>query len=165
MVAALAVSGATAGCTADEQPVRGDGRTRPTASPSADPPGAVPYDLATAPAAFTNRAVLTDCGAVLDIHTEWPSPPTPNQAADDVVRDCWRGAREDRRGAEARIVALSIDSGPVFVHLRTTDAGGIETWISSKDRLAGPDAPVVWRHQTCTSVHPRNLVPVDCTDL
>ena len=125
--------------------------------------GALEYDEATAPTAFTNRTALRDCGVVLDIHTAWPSPATANQEADSAVRDCWRSAREARMGAEARIVAPSADSGPIFYYVRTTDTGAIEAWTSSKDRMAGPDAPVVWRHQTCTGVEPRNLVPVDCT--
>lgn len=171
----VAVSAAVAGCTADRQPADGETRAQPTASPAvevqetrpsppAEPIGAVPYDESTAPAAFTNRTALRDCGAVLDFHTDWPTPPTPNQGADSAVRDCWRSAREDRLGAEARIVALSIDTGPVFVYLRTTSTGVIDAWMSSKDRMAGPNAPVVWRHQTCTGIQPRNLVPVDCTE-
>lgn len=169
----VAVSVAVGGCTADKQPAGSDGRAQPTVSPAVEtegpapsppPSGAMPYDESTAPAAFTNRTALRDCGAVLDIHNAWPTPATPNQEADSAVRDCWRSAREDRTGAEVRIVAPSADSGAVFYYVRTTDTGAIETWISSKDRMAGPDAPVVWRHQTCTGVEPRNVVPVDCTE-
>jgi hypothetical protein len=172
----VVISTVLAGCTADERPTARDGPVRPTGLPGVgaqepwppppeQPVGATPYAESTAPVAFTDRAALHDCGAVLDVHTAWPSPPTPNQEADSAVRDCWRSAHEDRTGAEARIVALSIDSGPVFIHLRTTSSGAVEAWLSSKDQFGGrTDAPVVWRHQTCTGVEPRNLVPVDCTD-
>lgn len=67
-------------------------------------------------------------------------------------------------GAEARIVAPSADSGPISYYVRMTNTRAVETWLSSKDQFTGrTDAPVVWRHQTCTGVEPRNLVPVDCT--
>jgi hypothetical protein len=169
----LAVSATVVGCTADEQPAGSDERAQPTVSPAVEaqgptmsppPSGAMPYDESTAPAAFTDRTALRNCGAVLDIHNAWPSPATPHQEADSAVRDCFRKARAQRMGAEVRIVAPSTDSGPIFYYVRTTDTGAAEAWMSSKDRMAGPDAPVVWRRQTCAGVEPRNLVPVDCTE-
>lgn len=175
LASTVAVSAAVAGCTEDKQSASNDEGAQPTASPAvvvqearvsppAEPVGAVPYAESTAPAAFTNRTALRECGAVLDIHTDWPTPPTPHQDVDSAVRDCWRSARENRLGAEARIVVPSADSGPIFVYVRTTGTGAIEAWMSSRDRFAGPDAPVVWRHETCAGVEPRNLVPVECTE-
>jgi len=82
------------------------------------------------------------CGTVLDIHLAWPSPATPNRAADNVVRDCWRSAREDQLGAKARIVVPSVDSGSVFYYVRTLPTGGIEAWRSAKDAFMGRNAPV-----------------------
>ena len=124
--------------------------------------GAQPYDETTAPPAFMNRTRLTNCGVVLDIHVARPVPATPNQAADNAVRDCWRSAREEQLGAEVRIVVPSIDSGPVFYYVRTLPTGGIEAWRSTKDTHMGRSAPVTWLHLACTGVEPRNLEPTGC---
>lgn len=171
----LAVAGAVTGCTADDKPPRSGGQARSsiTLEPdksssdrasSSNPTGVVAYDETTAPPAFTNRTALMDCGVVLDIHVARPVPATPNQAADNAVRDCWRSAREDQLGAEARIVVPSIDSGPIFYYLRTLPTGGIEAWRSAKDAYMGRNAPVTWEHLACTGVEPRNLEPTGCTE-
>jgi len=132
-------------------------------STSVVPVGAVPYDESTAPAGFATRPPLPSCGATLDLRSSFPSPPTAHQAADDAVIACWLAAHRSGRSAEARIVTLTIDSGPAFAYLRTV-AGQIEVWLSLKDRMLGPNAPVTWSRLRCADVQPRNLNPSRCVD-
>lgn len=170
----LGVAVAVVGCTADDGARRAAGPAGSTTAPEVDesslvpspeaaPIGVAAYDEKTAPTAFTNRTALTNCGVVLDIHVAQPVPTTPNQAADNAVRQCWRSAREHQLGAEARIVVPSIDSGPVFYYLRALPTGGIEAWRSAKDTFMGRNAPVTWEHLTCTGVQQRNLDPTGCS--
>jgi hypothetical protein len=133
------------------------------AATSVVPVGAVPYDEHTAPAGFASRPPLPSCGATEDLRTSFPSPPTAHQAADDAVIACWLAAHRPGRSAEARIVTLTIDSGPAFAYLRTV-GGRVEVWLSVKDRMIGPNAPVTWSHLRCAGVAPRNLAPEHCVD-
>lgn len=113
-------------------------------------PTGVPYDDATAPLWFRDRAALVECGD-LDLGLQGEVP----EAAKTCLRDAGNGA-----GAELGVSRNTDEGDPVITYYRNGFAGhSVEILTdSTRDRFGDR----VWSAQSCRSLDVETLQGVDC---
>ena len=113
-------------------------------------PTGVPYDDATAPLWFRDRAALVECGN-LDLGLQGEVP----EAAKACLRDAGNGA-----GAELGVSRNTDEGDPVITYYRNGFAGhSVEVLTdSTRDRFGDR----VWSAQSCRSFDVETLQGLDC---